>query len=56
MTGAFSYKIIFKAALWICFIFTGLQLSAQIGPPSSEGDTIPPMPSYEERSKKMGAK
>ena len=54
MTGAFSYKIIFKAALWICFIFTGLQLSAQIGPPSSEGDTTPPMPSYEERSKKWG--
>lgn len=54
MTGVFSYKIIFKAALWICFIFTGLQLSAQIGPLSNPGDTIPPMPSYEERSKKWG--
>ncbi|WP_276504087.1 DUF4294 domain-containing protein [Terrimonas pollutisoli] len=54
MTGVFSYKIIFRAALWICFIFTGLQLSAQIGPPSGTEDTIPPMPSYEERSKKWG--
>lgn len=54
MTGVFSYKIIFKVALWTCFIFTGLQLSAQIGPPPSADDTIPPMPSYEERSKKWG--
>jgi hypothetical protein len=40
------------ALVFILFISTGL--SAQIGPETAETDTISPMPSYAERSKKWG--
>lgn len=35
-------------------LFMGTQLSAQITPPQDSTDTIPPMPSFAERSKKWG--
>lgn len=48
------YKSIYKAALWMLLFLTGTQLAAQIGPTQDSTDTIPPMPSYAERSKKWG--
>jgi hypothetical protein len=48
------YKSIYKAALWMLLFLTGTQLDAQIGPTQDSTDTIPPMPSYAERSKKWG--
>ena len=54
MTGVSLYKILFKAALWILFVGMGQHLSAQTTPSPDPADTIPPMPSYEERSKKWG--
>lgn len=48
------YKSIYKAALWMLLFLTGTQLAAQMGPTQDSTDTIPPMPSYAERSKKWG--
>jgi hypothetical protein len=48
------YKSIYKAALWMLLFFTGTQLAAQIGPTQDSTDSIPPMPSFAERSKKWG--
>ena len=43
-----------KAALVIVLLTTGISLFAQIGPVQDSTDSIPPMPSYAERSKKWG--
>src|SRR5688572_19304607 len=48
------YKSIYKAALWMLLFLTGIQLAAQIGPTQDSTDSIPPMPSFAERSKKWG--
>ena len=53
MTRTFSYTI-FRIAMVIVLHFSGSHLFAQIVPPVAATDTIPPMPSYEERSKKWG--
>lgn len=54
MNGITSYKLFQQATLWIFFIFTGLQLGAQNTSVANSTDIVPPMPSYEERSKKWG--
>jgi len=53
MTRTFSYKSI-RIALVVVLHLLCSHLVAQIGPPLATTDTIPPMPSYEERSKKWG--
>jgi hypothetical protein len=50
MTRVVSYRIVVAIAL----LFISSSGTAQITPVVAETDTIPPMPSYEERSKKWG--
>lgn len=52
MSLSFPYNIVSKATL-IFILFISNQLPAQVLPEELP-DTIPPMPSYEERSKKWG--
>lgn len=54
MSRSQTYRSIYKAALWILLFLTGSQLSAQVTPEGPPEDTLPPMPSYAERSKKWG--
>ena len=54
MTISNVYKPVFKITLWTVLLFTSVGAAAQIGPPNDPADTIPPMPSFEERSKKWG--
>jgi len=49
-----SNKAFFKAIALILFCICSVQLSAQAIPEIPVTDTVPPMPSYEERSKKWG--
>ena len=53
MTRTVSHKSI-RIALVVALHLICSHLVAQIGPPVDTTDTIPPMPSYEERSKKWG--
>lgn len=53
MFRACTYRFI-KRALLPVLLFACSHLSAQITPIVADTDTIPPMPSYEERSKKWG--
>lgn len=48
------YSFKYCVALWMLLLFMGNQLSAQIGPIPDSTDTISPMPSFTERSKKWG--
>ena len=48
------YRSIHKAALSTLLLFMGTFLFAQITPTQVSTDTIPPMPSFAERSKKWG--
>lgn len=48
------YRSIKNAALWILLLLAGTQLPAQITPVEVPVDTISPMPSFTERSKKWG--
>src|SRR5690349_12084382 len=47
------YKLKYVVALCM-FVFIGNELSAQIGPPPDSIDSLAPMPSFAERSKKWG--
>lgn len=49
------YKLDYLVALWMLLLLAGNPLSAQIiGPTEDSTEVVPPMPSYEERSKKWG--
>jgi Domain of unknown function (DUF4294) len=50
---SFTYKLFNSVALLV-MLFTGSQLAAQITPVVASTDTVPPIPSYEERSKNWG--
>jgi len=53
MTWSYSYKVVQKAA-FVCLLFLSSELVAQTIPPVASTDTIPPMPSFAERSKNWG--
>ncbi len=53
MTFFLSYKLLPKAIAFVVLL-TSFQLSAQVVADTTGTDTIPPMPSYEERSRKWG--
>jgi len=48
------YKTKYVVALWMLLLSIANQLSAQIGPVPESADSIPPMPSFAERSKNWG--
>lgn len=48
------YKSIYKVTLWAVLFLAGVQLQAQVTPVEVTADTVPPIPSYAERSKKWG--
>ena len=51
--SSFTYKLSNSITLLV-MLFTGSQLAAQITPVVASTDTVPPIPSYEERSKNWG--
>jgi hypothetical protein len=53
MIRLLTYRL-FSAAIAVLLLMVSLQGIAQITPTSAETDTIPPVPSYKERSKKWG--
>lgn len=53
MIRPLSYRSMARAA-FVILLFTGSGLSAQIVPEVANTDTIPPMPSFEERARKWG--
>jgi hypothetical protein len=48
------YKSLYKVALSIVLLMAAVPLTAQLTPEETPADTIPPIPSYAERSKKWG--
>lgn len=54
MRGFPLYKRLTRAGVCMLLLFSALGASAQVYPEPDPADTIPPMPSYEERSKKWG--
>lgn len=55
MSRLLSYHLIARLPVLVVLLLLGHSLAAQVIPsPSAETDTIPPIPSYAERSKKWG--
>ncbi|MDP4262956.1 MAG: DUF4294 domain-containing protein [Bacteroidota bacterium] len=50
----FFHHISVSKAGWVFILFIGTRLTAQVNPEPLPPDTIPPIPSYEERAKKWG--
>src|SRR5204863_6915217 len=53
MIRLFPHKLFYKT-ITVVLLFVSNQLTAQVVPPVANTDTIPPMPSYAERSKNWG--
>ena len=49
-----SYKKLLSGAISLALVFCAVNVSAQVYPEPDPADTVPPMPSYEERASKWG--